>query len=194
VDAAAGAVVVMPAEERHEDRFGRDGARIVVVELCGVESVSCFRDWNAMLLSLRIARELAAPDRFTPLVLEGLALELTAAAGRQEAGRRPPKWLERSREELRERFLEPPGTEELAAAAGVPGAHLARAFRAQYGESPGEFARRLRLEWAADRLVRTDVGLACLAVQAGFADQSHFTRAFKRRYGLAPGRYRAAHR
>jgi len=86
------------------------------------------------------------------------------------------------------------GTEELAAAAGVQPAQLTRAFRAHYGEGIGEYARRLRLEWAAESLVRTDVGLALLAAEAGFADQSHFTRAFRRLYGLAPGRYRTAHR
>jgi hypothetical protein len=82
----------MPNEERHQDQF--EGARVVVVELRGMDSLSAFRDWEAMLLSLRAARELVAPDRFTPLVLEGLALELTALAGREAATRRPRSWLE----------------------------------------------------------------------------------------------------
>lgn len=129
-----------------------------------------------------------------PLVVEGLALELTALAAR-EAVRHPPSgWLESVHDQICDRFLQAPGAEELAAAAGVQSAQLARAFRAHYGKSIGEFARRLRLEWAAERLVRTDVGLASLAAEAGFADQSHFTRAFRRRYGLPPGRYRAAFR
>jgi AraC family transcriptional regulator len=194
VEATRGDVVTMPSEERHEDRFGREGARIVVVELCGMDSLSSFRNWEAMLLSLRVARELAAPDRFTPLVLEGIALELTALAAREVDGRHPPGWLESTREQIRDQFLLAPGVEELAATAGVQSAQLARAFRAHYGGGIGEYARRLRLEWAAERLVRTDVGLACLAAEAGFADQSHFTRAFKRLYGLAPGRYRTTFR
>ncbi len=192
MEATRGLVVTMPNEERHEDRFGRTGARIVVVELCELESLSVFRDWEATLLSLRIARELAAPDRFTPLVVEGIALELTALAAREAVRRRPPSWLDSTREQIRERFLEAPGVEELAATAGVQAAQLARAFRVHYGESIGEYARRLRLEWAAENLVRTDVCLASLAAEAGFADQSHFTRAFRRQYGLPPGQYRAA--
>jgi hypothetical protein len=44
----------------------------VVVEADdGAESVSWFRDWSATLTAFRIARELAAPDAFTPLALEG---------------------------------------------------------------------------------------------------------------------------
>jgi AraC family transcriptional regulator len=131
---------------------------------------------------------------FTPLVLEGLALELTAAAARGPATPRAQPWLERARELLHERGLPPPTATEIAARVGVHPSHLARAFRAQYGESVGDCARRLRLEWAAGRLARSDVALVSLATEAGFVDQSHFTRAFKQQFGLTPARYRRAHR
>jgi AraC family transcriptional regulator len=193
--AAAGTLVTMPPEEAHSDLFGREGARIVVVEASeGIESVAYFRSWAAVQLGLRIAKELVSRDSFTPLAVEGLALELAAIAGRGAAPPRPEKWLEAALELLRERPPELPSVREIAAAVGVHPRRLARDFRSHYGESLGECARRLRLEWAADRLVHTDVGLACLAFQAGFVDQSHFTRAFKRQFALTPGRYRAAHR
>jgi hypothetical protein len=43
----------------------------------------CFRDWKATVLAHDISRELAQPDAYTALALEGLALELTATAARQ---------------------------------------------------------------------------------------------------------------
>jgi AraC family transcriptional regulator len=193
--AGPGVVLTMPAEVPHEDRFGPGGARIVVVEACGIESVGGFRDWNAVLLAWRIARELAEPDEFTPLALEGLALELTAAAARfPDAAHGFPTRLETARDYIRERFLDPPPAGDVADAAGLHAAHLARAFRCRYGETLGGYARRLRLEWAAVQLLETDVPLACLAAEAGFADQSHFTRSFKRQFGVPPGRYRTAGR
>ena len=70
-------------------------------------------------------------------------------------------------------------------------AHLARVFRAHHGVSVGEYARRLRLAWAAGELARTDTPLAVIASQAGFADQSHFTRLFRQHLGITPARYRA---
>jgi AraC family transcriptional regulator len=54
----------------------------------------------------------------------------------------------------------------------------------------GSYVRRLRLDWAAGELVRSDRSLAALAVAAGFADQSHFTRFFKRHTGFTPNTYR----
>jgi AraC family transcriptional regulator len=194
-DAGGGTVVTMPPEEPHEDCFGRDGARIVVVQTDeGVDSVALFRDWAAVDIALRIGSELAEPDALTPLAVEGLALELSVAARRGPSVVAPARWVETVREILHDRFLDPPSACEVAAEVGVHPSHLARTFRAHYGDSPGAYTRRLRLEWAAERLVRTEEPLVVLAADAGFVDQSHFTRAFKRRFGLTPARYRLAHR
>ena len=195
VEAAEATVVSMPAEELHQDLFGRDGARIIVVESeDGLDSVSSFKDWSALLVALRIEHELQVNDAFSPLALEGLALELTAAAGRGPVRPRPGRWLQEAYELLQEHFRETPTAADIAAQVGVHPSHLARCFRAYYRESLGGCVRRLRLEWAAGELVRSDVSLALLANEAGFVDQSHFTRSFKSRFGMTPARYRAAHR
>jgi AraC family transcriptional regulator len=194
-DARAGALITMPPEEPHEDRFGRAGAAIVVVESQVQEGqVSCVPDAEAALLAMRIRRELARPDSFTPLAVEGLALELTALAGRSRFPSHAEKWVERAHSLVLERFRESVTPREIAEELGVHQAHLARVFRARYGESLGECARRLRLQWAAQELAAADLPLAVLAVEAGFCDQSHFTRAFRRLYGVTPARFRAMHR
>jgi len=196
-DAVVGTVVAMPAGELHEDVFGRAGARIVVVETddgSGVDAVSCSRDWEAMLLAARITRELALNDAFSALALEGLALELTAKAARGPAPACPERWLQEAYELLHEHYRAAPTAGEIAARVGVHPSHLARRFRAHYRESLGGCARRLRLEWAAGELLRSDIPLVCLARDAGFVDQSHFTRVFKDRFGITPARYRTAHR
>jgi quercetin dioxygenase-like cupin family protein len=103
-DAGAGALISMPPEEAHEDRFGRTGAAIVVVEAeDGVgQGVSFSRDGSGALVALRIRRELAAPDAFTPLAVEGLALELLALAGRSRVPSLPERWVERVRAAARD--------------------------------------------------------------------------------------------
>jgi AraC family transcriptional regulator len=190
-------VLTMPGEERHADAFAADGARIVVVEpereLPGLDRIGSFPDTEGIAIGRRIARELAATDPFTPLAIEGLALELLALAARLPASRpqrHPPAWLAEVRELLDAGVGERLGAAKLAAAVGVHPTHLARVFRAHQGMTLGEYARQLRLEWAARQLASTDIPLASLAVEAGFADQSHFTRAFKRWTGLTPGQFR----
>jgi AraC family transcriptional regulator len=187
--AAQGAVITMPPEEPHVDTFGRTGARLVVVESQADDDVALERDWTCLLIATKIARELQAPDSFTPLAVEGLALELAAAARRLRCAP-AERWLESARELA----LELVPVAEIAAELDVDPHLLARSFHERYGTSIGQYVRNARLDWAAGRLVHGDEPLASLALEAGFADQSHFTRSFKRRTGLPPGKYRRAHR
>jgi AraC family transcriptional regulator len=193
-DATDGTVIEMPAEERHEDLFGRDGARIVVLESDDRPgTLRCFRDWRATVLAHRVSRELARPDAFTSLALEGLALEIEVAVARERAGRHHEPRLDAVREMLLDDLSSPPSLSSIAREIGLHPSHLARLFRAHYGESIGEHGRRLRLEWVAYLLERSDEELASIATRSGFSDQSHLTREFKRHYGVTPGRYRVAH-
>jgi AraC family transcriptional regulator len=194
-EARRATLIAMPAEERHADRFAAAGARMIVVESeDDLPSVAAFDSWPAAGIAHRIRQELAQPDAFSDLALEGLALELAVLAGRSAPSLDDaPRWLLDVLAILSEPTSDPPTARHLADEVGVHPAHLARSFRAATGESVGSYARNVRLDWAARRLVSTDDPLARVACEAGFADQSHFTRAFSRRFGVAPGRYRRAH-
>jgi AraC family transcriptional regulator len=198
--------VTMPAGARHGARFGPTGARIVIVKpSIGSQRVAGCLDRLVDLrgpgfswLAWRLAGELRACDAAAPLAAEALALELLAATSRETGAAEhvgpPPSWLRGAEELLRARLRDPIGLGELAAAVGVCPSRLARAFRARYGVSVGEHGRRLRLDWAAGRIARSDASLAEIAVEAGFADQSHFTRLFRRHVGTTPAAYREAAR
>jgi AraC family transcriptional regulator len=204
VELGAGSVVTMPGGERHAARFRSDGARILVVAPAVRRSAACgdvlgslrhVRDAGLAGIARRLATEVWARDDAAPLAVEGLGLELVATVSRRSAAvrrRRRPGWLDAAEDLLEESGCRQMRLSEVAAAVGVHPAHLARVFREHHGVSVGEYVRRLRLDRAAARLRTTDVGLAALAAEAGFADQSHFTRAFRGRTGLTPGRYREA--
>jgi len=68
--------------------------------------------------------------------------------------------------------------------------YFARLFRQTTGESPHQFVLRQRIERARRLLKETDIPLAHVAIESGFANQSHLTRAFKQQYGLTPRAYR----
>jgi AraC family transcriptional regulator len=194
----------MPAGERHKDGFSREGARVIFVEPDAdtaaelgtraplFDRVGSWQDGAGTVIAARIARELAEPDDLTGLAVEALVLELVVAAERRRRGSAGPRCVALGVEFLHEHFAERVQLADVAAAAGVHPAHLARAFRASHGVSIGQYVRRLRCEWAAAKLCSTDEPLAEIARGAGFADQSHFTRAFRGHSGTTPGRYRAA--
>ncbi|HEY1004477.1 MAG TPA: AraC family transcriptional regulator [Streptosporangiaceae bacterium] len=198
--------------EPHGNLFERAGADVLTVQpdparlellepfagLLG--EVNHQRDLVATALARRVADELRAPDGVTPLAVEGLVLEMLALTARLRnvpepgAGRRPPHWLGQARDLLHDRYGEHLRVTDLADAVGVHPVHLARVFRLHYGTPVGAYLRGLRMTWAAGRLTESDDGIAQIAIQAGFFDQSHFTRTFKRQFGLTPLAYRNAAR
>ncbi len=148
----------------------------------------------------RLLRELDAPEPCSQLVLEGLALELLAAASRaaSRVGAAPrhqgsaPPCVRLAQEQLRERFREPLTLQAVAAALGVDPARLAADFRRHAGMGFGEALRRRRVEYVRGRLGGDAASLADLTADAGFADQAHCTRVFKSITGWTPGRLRRA--
>ncbi len=68
--------------------------------------------------------------------------------------------------------------------------HFARLFRQATGDSPHQFVLRQRISHAKHLLNTTDLPLAHIAADSGFANQSHLTHIFKRFVGLTPAAYR----
>ncbi len=78
----------------------------------------------------------------------------------------------------------------LARQAGYSPYHFARLFRQTTGESPHHFLLHQRVERARCLLQDTDMPLAQIASETGFASQSHLSLAFKRHFGFTPRAYR----
>jgi len=102
----------------------------------------------------------------------------------------PPRWIDRVAVAVGE-CDGAPRSGDLARRLGVTRPWLARAYRTWRGEGLGQTALRRRVGAAALMLERADLGLADIAVAAGFCDQSHMNRAFRRVIGRTPTSVRA---
>lgn len=144
-------------------------------------------------LAMRLYREFQQPDSVSPLVMEGLTLELLAAISRSITRTHepiPPRWLRTVTELLEARYQENLSLVEIAASVDVHPSHLTRVFRQHCHCSVGDYVRRLRMEYIRCQLTTSDLSLGEVALAAGFADQSHFTKTFKRALGITPAEYR----
>lgn len=207
---AAGDLLFCPADAEHGQCFGAAGAVKILFSPSaqaqayllerGVpldQAPSVRRSPQLLRMGTRLARELRADDAFAPLAAEGLALELLAALGRGD-GRsviaQAPSWLR----QLREAIDEDPAIEltldSLAQQAGRHPVHVARSFRTWYGETMGEYVRRIRAEKAALLLRSTRRPLIEIALECGFAGAAPFSRSFRAAYGMTPSAYRQAMR
>jgi AraC family transcriptional regulator len=202
----------LPAGIHHTDDFG-PGSRAVVIEIdpdhplsaerlqvCG----SLFDHWLTIKdpqlrwLGRRLASELRHPDGASILAADGLVGEIlsvvTRAVSTPPARDDLPDWLITARAIAQNELNRRVSVTEIAREVGVHPAYLARRFRAEYGVTLGAFARNARLDWAATKLIETELPIAELAIQAGFSDQSHFTLAFRRYLNQTPAQYRECYR
>lgn len=92
---------------------------------------------------------------------------------------------------IRDHYRTTPGNAALARAAGLSTRSFERRFRQSFHTSPQAYIRKLKVRMACRLLVHSDLPLAAVAIDAGFADQSHFNHEFKRQIHRTPGEYRA---
>lgn len=203
-------LLIKPAGEAHANRYGRAGMRCLLIEVQqhqlellqswsrALNQVSHVRGGNLSMLGMRIYKEFRLMDEATPLAIEGLMLELVAGLSRhlnipsdlKDRGR--PRWLEKARDILEAEFHDSISLARVAEAVDVHPVHLARVFRKHFGRTPGEYVRRLRIDFACRELSQSDRSLVEIGLAAGFAHQAHFSRIFKAQTGMTPSEFRTA--
>lgn len=197
------------AHEDHLEKFGDCGARSLIVELApewlerirqiaslNLQSTLAHEGGMLQPVCAKLYQEFLSGDPVSGVVIEGVLLELAGEFFRTETRRelKRPAWLARAVDVIRENFPSRLSLSGIAGEVGVHPVHLAQSFRKVWGCTVGDYVRRVRIEYACEQLVRTDIPLIQLAADAGFADQSHFGRTFKRAVGMPPSEYRAGAR
>lgn len=81
---------------------------------------------------------------------------------------------------------------ELAAIAQMSPYYFLRLFKQATTLTPHQYILQCRIEKAKLLLQHSELGIAEIANQVGFCDQSHFTRCFKRTVGVTPKQFQQA--
>lgn len=141
-------------------------------------------------LFAELARGLTALDALARFreALAQLAARHLAAGPPAEAARRVHPGAARAHAYLREHFADPISLDTLVRVSRLSRFYLLRVFRREYGVTPHEYQRHLRLARAC-RLLAAGSPPTRTAYEAGFSDQSHLTRLLKELTGLTPGAY-----
>jgi AraC family transcriptional regulator len=204
----AGSLLFHPQGEPHAQQFHDAAARCLTVQL-GPGAVSRLSEVGVHLplapstarpkaswLAVSLYEELCEPDSASDLAIEGLSLaivaEVTRNAAPQTRDAQLPRWLDVVQGLLETRYLQPVRLAQLAEEVDVHPVHLSRVFHQRLGVTLTAYVRERRLEWASERLLRTDRPSSRIAVEAGFRDHGHFTRVFRRATGKTPEEFRAA--
>jgi AraC family transcriptional regulator len=203
-------VVYHPEGEVHTDNFSRAGGRIFRLEIKprwlsrireqakNLSEPIDFQGGSLAWLATKLYKEFRQMDSLSPLVIEGVAIEIMAEISRRSVSGNPrlesPNWLKQARELLHARYTEELSFSTIADSFGVHPVYFSRAFRKFYGCTVGDYVRRLRVESAARKLADSHDSLVIIAIDCGFFDQSHFTKTFKTATGMTPDQYRTVFR
>jgi AraC family transcriptional regulator len=177
------------------ESFEMDPSRTVVPPVDGLNAPGLR---SAMLA---VDAELKAGGAGGPLMVEALANMLCVHLIRHFLGSRqlaggsdgvlPRRKLHTVIEYIMENLEGNPTLEQMAAVVHLSPYHFARQFKATTGLPPHQYVITRRVE-RAKHLLRADgeLGLAEVALRAGFSDQSKFSFHFKRMVGITPRRFR----
>jgi AraC family transcriptional regulator len=186
-------LIAKPSKTPHENVIASGPVECLVVELDdeAVPRLLVRRSAPIAALAGRLRVELARGPHPGRLVVEGLVTELLgeAAALRPLPADEGNHWLLRARDLLHdEAGLQ--SLRDVAARLGRHPVYVARAFRARFGCSVGEYSRAVRLESARRLLHNRRLPISSIAARAGYSDQSHMTREFQARFRISPDAYR----
>lgn len=103
--------------------------------------------------------------------------------------------LRRARDLIDRRYAEPLDLDAVARAAGYSRYHFARAFRIAYGEAPGRYLSRRRVERAQELLRSVNLSVTEVCFRVGFSSLGSFSSRFAELAGVPPSRFqREVHR
>ena len=98
--------------------------------------------------------------------------------------------LLRARDAIDRAYADPLDVAALARVAIMSEAHFIRSFKATFGETPGRYLQRRRIERAMALLRTSDLTIGEVCIDVGFASVATFTRTFKEIVGETPSTFR----
>jgi AraC family transcriptional regulator len=208
---ASRSLFYLPAGEMHTNVFGSQGAGVFITAVDPswignrLEIVNADVDCPRIAppgylrgLALKMYEEFKSPDALSDLIVEGAFLELLGRwfRGGFDQPSDAPSWMRRVKAFLQDGFRDAISLNDVAQVAGVHPSHVAREFHRIYGMTVGDYIRKLRVEFVAERLIqphKDTPSLTDLALCAGFSSHAHMAAMFKRVTGMTPTEYRKAH-
>ncbi len=118
------------------------------------------------------------------------ALPPVRAATRLELYRR----LHRARDFMEAQLDQPLTIPQIAQEAWLSPYYFLRQFQDVFGETPHNYLRRRRLEWARQLLTTTDQSVTEICFTVGFESVGSFSSLFRRYLGMAPQQFRLQYR
>jgi AraC-like DNA-binding protein len=91
---------------------------------------------------------------------------------------------------MKQHLSEPIGIPEIAESIGISSSLASQVFKQESGETIYNFLTQLRMERAAELLLKTDNRISDIAMMVGYQHENSFIRSFRKYKNITPGKYR----
>jgi AraC family transcriptional regulator len=159
-----------------------------------------FTDPLIFNLGTTISQCMSSKDPFDLLYLESLSQTLTMHLLRHYSFTPPSKFTlkgklsGRNLKKIMDYVVSQPldylRIQDLAKLVNLSPFHFERMFKTAVGKTVHQFVLEHQLKKSLNLLMKSDLTIAQIAAEIGFADQAHFDRQFKAAFGIAPSELR----
>lgn len=101
-----------------------------------------------------------------------------------------PQWLHTLCSEMHKIENFSVGTDAMLEISEKSYGHLCRSFKKYYNSTPTEFVNNLRLKYAKNMILHTNMTVLEIGLECGFENAGYFHRLFKSKFGVSPGELR----
>ena len=101
-----------------------------------------------------------------------------------------PLWLEETAEKMKRKENFTVGIRRMTEISGKTQEHLARSVKKYYGVTLTQFINELRINYAVNLILNTNLKMTDICYEAGFGNISNFYTNFKEIYGMSPKQFR----
>jgi AraC family transcriptional regulator len=156
-----------------------------------------FMDPQIEHIGWALKAELETPEPSGRLYADSLGLALASHLLRQHAplvprvtNGMPKRRLQRVTDYIRDHLAQDLRLVQLADVASISPSHFKWLFKQSVGVPVHQYVLARRVDYAVDLLLKSQLPLSDVALQAGFANQSHMARCVRRATGLTPSSLR----
>lgn len=142
-------------------------------------------------ISIRKRVESSLIDPFGMMIIKTIILELLVAMIRRSVTpKSSSSWFDVIYEEINKPENFTKGIERLYELSYYTHEHIYWVFKKNLGVSPTKYINNLKIAYARQLLVYTDLTVTEIAEKCGFENLSHFYHLFKKQYIASPGTFR----
>lgn len=139
---------------------------------------------------LNLIAELNVLDKQSEISLDTTLLAIISLLPANDDFNSMPNWVKELKELLHDEMKTDWSLNELSTKINIHPVTISKYFPKYFHSNIGDYIRKIKIEKTLPILLKKNIAINDIAINAGFVDNAHYTRVFKKHTGITPSRFR----